>query len=364
MPKKEPSQTQSSKKELEACRSEIDRLNGLIAALSEERDYFSRIFDNANDGIIIHDEQGRIFEVNKTYHQRLGYDKSEMLKMPLSELVPKEFADLIPRRMRVLRKNGSAIFESQDRRKDGTIMPVEVSATYVNFLGRKVIQAVVRDIHKHKLAEELIRATMKDNTRLTKEIQRQSRYVSDVFSKILGRMVQDIESGNHRRSLITALDHQCVRLGNIALIQKMLYKSPVTGLIDIEGPIRKLLPFNFHQLGISPCRISPNIDVSVISMDLSRAVPCCQLVAELLTNALQHAFPKNIPGEIEIRLTQKARGGYVLVVADTGVGVPKGFRIKRSGTLGMQLVLDLVSQLEGRIEVRRDIGTRFIVRFG
>jgi PAS domain S-box-containing protein len=342
MPKKEPSQTQSSKKELEACRSEIDRLNGLIAALSEERDYFSRIFDNANDGIIIHDEQGRIFEVNKTYHQRLGYDKSEMLKMPLSELVPKEFADLIPRRMRVLRKNGSAIFESQDRRKDGTIMPVEVSATYVNFLGRKVIQAVVRDIHKHKLAEELIRATM----------------------KILGRMVQDIESGNHRRSLITALDHQCVRLGNIALIQKMLYKSPVTGLIDIEGPIRKLLPFNFHQLGISPCRISPNIDVSVISMDLSRAVPCCQLVAELLTNALQHAFPKNIPGEIEIRLTQKARGGYVLVVADTGVGVPKGFRIKRSGTLGMQLVLDLVSQLEGRIEVRRDIGTRFIVRFG
>jgi two-component sensor histidine kinase len=143
----------------------------------------------------------------------------------------------------------------------------------------------------------------------------------------------------------------------------------------MEAPIRKLVPFNFRQMGINACRVLSQVDAGGISLDLHRAVPCCLLIAEFLTNALRHAFPKGMPGEIRIRLTQDAAGGYALTVADTGVGVPRDFSLLETPTLGMQLIKDLVRQLKGTIVLRRGRasqsrswqgrgrGTKFIVRF-
>ncbi|MFQ6109390.1 MAG: ATP-binding protein, partial [Candidatus Aminicenantales bacterium] len=56
-------------------------------------------------------------------------------------------------------------------------------------------------------------------------------------------------------------------------------------------------------------------------------------------------------------------GKYILVVRDTGVGFPEDLNFYRTKTLGMQLVTDLVSQLEGSIELRRSKGTEFRIVF-
>ena len=363
MEKDGPSEIKRLKREISAFRADLERMKGQVTAVTGERDYFSQIFDNANDGIIIHDEQGRILDVNKTYCQRLGYDKAEMIAITLQDLVSVKFGRKIPRHLRRLRQNGTAIFESEDRRKDGTYIPVEVNASYINYQGREVIQSVVRDIHKRKLAEELIKATMEDNDKLLKEIQRQSRYTSEVFINILEKLAAEIEKGSRQRPLAAALKHQRIRAANIAYIQNMFYQSPDIALIDMEAPIRKLVPFNFRQMGINACRILSQVDAGGISLELHRAVPCCLLIAEFLTNALGHAFPEGMPGEIRVRLTQDAAGGHTLTVADTGVGVPKDFSFRETPTLGMQLIKDLVRQLKGTILVRRGRGTKFIVRF-
>ena len=193
MEKDGPAEIKRLKREIRAYRSDLKRMKGQVTAVAGEKDYFSQIFDNANDGIIIHDEQGRIIDVNKAYCHRLGYDKAEMIAITLQDLVSVKFGRKIPRHLRRLRENGTAIFESEDRRKDGTYIPVEVNASYINYQGREVIQSVVRDIHKRKLAEELIKATMEDNDKLLKEIQRQSRYTSEVFLNILEKLAAEIE---------------------------------------------------------------------------------------------------------------------------------------------------------------------------
>jgi len=46
-------------------------------------DLFRKVFENANDGIIIHDQAGQIYEVNQAMYQRLGYTREEMLNMSL-----------------------------------------------------------------------------------------------------------------------------------------------------------------------------------------------------------------------------------------------------------------------------------------
>lgn len=363
MPIREPAGIKNPKNRTRACRREITKLTGAIADLSAERDHFSQIFNNANDGIIIHDEKGCILEINEPYCRRLGYDRSEMLKLTLGELVPPELSRLIPQRMRLLRRRGTAIFESQDRRKDGTIMPVEVSATRVKFRGRNVIQSVVRDIHERKLAEELIKATQAENARLLNDLQRQSRYIFEVLAQTLDRIAEDIASGSPKESLLAVLDRQRCRVANIAFVQKMLYDGPAARLVDMEIPIRRLVPLNFNQFRVSPCRVSTSIDVGGIVLDKWRAVPLCLLIAELLSNALQHAFPGDIPGQIEIRLTREGSGGYVLVFADTGVGISGDFQLRKWRTLGMQLVMDLIAHLDGAIKLRKGRGTTFVVRF-
>lgn len=51
------------------------------------------------------------------------------------------------------------------------------------------------------------------------------------------------------------------------------------------------------------------------------------------------------------------------MVADSGKGLPVGFDIRKTESFGMQLVTDLVTQLEGSIELRlKDVGSEFVIR--
>jgi len=52
-----------------------------------------------------------------------------------------------------------------------------------------------------------------------------------------------------------------------------------------------------------------------------------------------------------------------LIVSDNGVGMPENVDIEDLDTLGMQLVTSLVDQLDGELELKRDNGTEFIIKF-
>jgi two-component sensor histidine kinase len=52
-----------------------------------------------------------------------------------------------------------------------------------------------------------------------------------------------------------------------------------------------------------------------------------------------------------------------LTVSDNGAGIPENLDIENMDTLGMQLVNSLVDQLEGELELKRENGTEFIIRF-
>jgi len=104
------------------------------------------------------------------------------------------------------------------------------------------------------------------------------------------------------------------------------------------------------------------------------AVPLGMIVNELVTNSFKHAFPVKSEGEIRIELYREGNEEcitnvhencttFVLTVSDNGVGIPENFAIEDLGTLGMQLVTSLVDQLDGKLELKRDNGTEFIIRF-
>jgi two-component sensor histidine kinase len=96
---------------------------------------------------------------------------------------------------------------------------------------------------------------------------------------------------------------------------------------------------------------------------LNKAIPCTLIINELLSNALKHAFPDNLKGEIVISFGKAACGSQILHFKDNGIGFPEAIDFRNTSTLGMQIVMNLVDQLDGEIEMRREPGTEFIFQF-
>ena len=82
------------------------------------------------DGFWMANEEGRILEVNDAYVRCSGYRREELVGMHISDLEAKEQPAETAARILKIRQNGSDLFESLHRAKDGTVWPVEANAAY------------------------------------------------------------------------------------------------------------------------------------------------------------------------------------------------------------------------------------------
>jgi two-component sensor histidine kinase len=110
---------------------------------------------------------------------------------------------------------------------------------------------------------------------------------------------------------------------------------------------------------------SPPVQVTVsaeeVILDPRRATLVGLIVNELVTNALQHAFPAGAAGEIQVRLG-RAGADYRLEIVDTGIGMASPMPTQPT-SLGLHLVQLYAQRLHGRIHVHVDGGTRFTITF-
>lgn len=102
------------------------------------------------------------------------------------------------------------------------------------------------------------------------------------------------------------------------------------------------------------------VNASPACLDLPRLVVVSMLVSEIITNSIKHAFAGRERGEIQVSFEHNA-GGYELVVADDGQGLPAGFAKGRS--LGMTIINSLASQLGGKPEFTSGDGATVRIGF-
>jgi PAS domain S-box-containing protein len=116
-------------------------------ALQESENKFRSLVDNAADALIVHDFNGKIIDVNKRACESLGYLREELLQMNHWD-IEQDF-DLKTAQEELwlkIKPNKPSSFLGHQRRKDGTIFPVEVRFTLVDFQGQKLSLGLVRDI--------------------------------------------------------------------------------------------------------------------------------------------------------------------------------------------------------------------------
>jgi PAS domain S-box-containing protein len=121
-------------------------------SLRERERYLSVILETTQDSFWVLDERGQVIDVNDTYCRISGYSKTELLHMSIPDLEVDETPDETFTRIKRIIENGSELFETRHRKKDGSVFDVEIS---VSFLGNGISRffCFCRDITQRKRTE-------------------------------------------------------------------------------------------------------------------------------------------------------------------------------------------------------------------
>lgn len=122
------------------------------AHLEKELKY-ARLLQILRDGFWILDMQGRIREANEAAARMLGYEIEELLTMQINDIESNESSNDTCRHIEEMRQRGYGHFETQHHRKDGSVIDVDVSCSYVPDGGGYFV-VFVHDISKRKQAEK------------------------------------------------------------------------------------------------------------------------------------------------------------------------------------------------------------------
>lgn len=117
---------------------------------------YSTLFNQANDAIMLIEENGKIVEVNDQATKMYGYTREELLGLTIGDLRDDTAKPKITIDMEQVKNGSMNIFETVHKKKNGDLVRVDVSSRFLSIDGKGFFQSLVRDITEKKQAEENI----------------------------------------------------------------------------------------------------------------------------------------------------------------------------------------------------------------
>jgi two-component sensor histidine kinase/CheY-like chemotaxis protein len=219
-------------------------------------------------------------------------------------------------------------------------------------------ELAVENVERRR-AESQVRRSLEEKEVLLKEIHHRGKNNLQIISSMLSLQERFIQND---KDLALYVDSRN-RIRAMALVHEKLYAADDFSRIHFADHIRRLV-FELKQVfGIRQDSIIINEKVDDVFLDVATAIPCSQIVNELISNSIKHAFPGGSKGRIDVEFKMDNNNECTLAVRDNGVGPPDGFSYPGSNSIGLGLVNAFVQQLNGTIEMKAEGGLEFIVSF-
>ncbi len=334
---------------------DISNIKRSALLLQESEKKYQALSDASFEAILI-GEKGYCIDANLTASKMFGYSREELIGMFGTTLIAPGFRELVRHNML---SNYNKPYEAVCQKKDGTLFYTEIHGFKAKYLNRTVRITVIHDIDERKKAEKYIKASLKEKEALLKEIHHRVKNNMQVISSLLKLQALSIKDAK-----LTELLMDCrQRVHAMAFAHEILHSSDRLTAVNFKDYILKLTDQLYRFYNIRD-RVKLTVHSEDISLDIDHATTLGLIINELISNSMKYAFPENRPGEIFIELNKRKHDISELIVRDNGIGISEDINWRNSDSLGLQLIILLVeNQLDGNVELDRDAGTRFTIRF-
>jgi PAS domain S-box-containing protein len=359
----------------------MERMKTQSSLKSREQE-FKALFEHASDGILIHDLEGNLLEVNEIACAKLGYSKKEMLKLTFNDIERIDYVHGYKEKLEKLNNDQTIFLETVQITKDGKEIPTELNARLINFRDKHAVLSVARDITERKKAElDLLQAKEKaeESDRLKSAfLANMSHEIRTPMNAIIGfsDLLTDTGVDSQRRKRYTdiikkrsqdllqivndILDISKIEIGQMEIVDK---EVSIDQFMQEINTVYQEKVSAIEHLNLS-YQIEPKLKEQMILADDLR-------IKQVLGNLIDNAIKYTTQGNIEFGVNQRADGYLEFFAKDTGIGIPKdkwGIIFQRfmqsdeksgrkfGGTgLGLSICKSLVNMMGGEIWLKSDL---------
>jgi PAS domain S-box-containing protein len=346
--------------------------------------------DRAHDAIFLLTADGRIRYANDAACRMLGYERQELMRVVASDVDPSITPESWARVWDALRRRGSLVLPTTHRRRDGGLVPVELSLNLATLDGREYACAIVRDVTERRAVEQTLerarRAAESASRAKSDFLATMSHEIRTPLNGIFGmtELALETEDDAERREFIQGARASAEVL--LAMLNDILDHSQLeAGRLSIEN-----VDFDLHDL----CRrilAGLSVDAHRRGIELrltwdpalpERVLGDPRRVRQVITNLAVNALKFTAHGEVEIRLEHEPGDdvtppGVRASVRDTGIGIAAAnldkifdpftqvdsSHSRRYGGVGLGLAItrELVHAMGGTIEATStpNVGSTF-----
>lgn len=330
-----------------SIRTDITEIKQAQERLNEGKQRLRLILETALEGIVTVDEHGTVESLNPAACRMFGYEPDEVIGRNLDLLIPSRYFDQDDATSSDLRAGQNEIIcyrrATVGRRRDGSLVPLELSIGEMLSADRRIFTATVRDIsERRQLEQALADSTERERVRIAMELH-------DGLAQQLGGILY-LMHGLHR-DLRAAGDSQ-------AETASQLYKELTSALTQARNMAHELYaippqPDGLTQgLRVLAERIATEREVecvlacepSLLVHDATGATHLYRIAQEAVQNALKHGHPTRIDIKLSLRHER-----VELSVRDNGIGFPP--QLDSQG-IGLRTMEQRARLMGGHLNVR------------
>lgn len=299
-----------------------------------------------------HLEDNPIVYVNQAFTRQTGYARSAVIgrncRFLQGEDTEKAAVDL-------LRK-------SVESKESVTVDLMNYRANGEPFMNRLVLAPIFDDGEQVQyfmgIQQELRHG---DRSDMAEQVNAQLMEVQDRVETDMSMIISMIRQQSNSTSVPAEYAALTRRIETLQLLYEEMKLSDMQSNRDnihMGSYLSRLCCAIGHVYGRSGIRLNLQIDPLDIPIETASRVGL--VVAELLTNAFQHAFERIDTGLVEVRMTQLSAGGLRVTVSDDGVGIPNYMTWPDTTTVGGRMVNGLIEGLEGTLQLGRGAAGSFV----
>jgi len=149
------------------------------------------------------------------------------------------------------------------------------------------------------------------------------------------------------------------RIKSMAMIHQKLYQNNNFSQVDMKGYIAELIKDINTSFSTTNAHVDVTLEMAVTRFHMDIAIPLGLILNELITNIYKHAFNDG-KGNVLVSI-EKIKNRHQIKVKDNGVGLPENLDLKKSTSLGMNLITGLCHQIRATFNYKNNNGSEFTI---